>query len=132
MTHSHFRRTMFIAAMAFGAGVIGPPAVAVAAPEGEWDIAAYDECMKKTVRSPEGCCLVTGGVITPDGNSCQAPPAVAQDSRGQQGAVAGTPPVPAGPPQGSAPQQGAVEGTTTTLPMPPRDVYQLPQFGTLG
>ncbi|HNM84319.1 MAG: hypothetical protein U0Q20_08330 [Mycobacterium sp.] len=131
MTHSHFRRIVFIATMAVGTSVLGPPAAAIAAPDGEWDVAAYDECMKKTARSPEGCCITTGGVITNDGG-CVAPPAAAQGATGQQGAVEGTPPVPATPPQDSAGQQGAVEATTTTLPMPPRQVFQLPQSGAVG
>ncbi len=132
MRSSHIRRILWIAAVTVGTSVLGQPAAALAAPDGEWDVAAYDECMKKTVRSPEGCCLVSGGVISSDGNSCVAPPAVAQGSSGQQGAVAGTPPLPAGPPPGSMPQQGAVEAPPAATPMLPPNVYQFPQFGPVG
>jgi len=61
-----------------------------------------------------------------------APPAVAEGSSGQQGAVRGTPPVPGAPPAGSVPQQGAIEVPPTPTPMAPRDAFQFPQFGSLG
>lgn len=73
-------RQMVLAAVflaGFGFGLAG---TANAEP-GEWDIDAYDKCMAKTARSPEGCCLTTGGVLTPgpDGPICGAPPAAQQD-----------------------------------------------------
>jgi hypothetical protein len=66
----------FIAALALGTA-------ATVSAEPEWDIGAYDDCMSKTARSPEGCCISTGGVITFDGG-CQAPPAVQEGSDLQQ------------------------------------------------
>ncbi|MEZ0339715.1 hypothetical protein ACAG25_06990 [Mycobacterium sp. pV006] len=60
------------------------PAAAIAAPDdGVWDIGAYDDCMSKTVRNADLCCVESGGVPTadaddtqPDGSpNCYAPPA---------------------------------------------------------
>jgi hypothetical protein len=70
-------RQLLAVAPLLAALALGTAATVIAEPE--WDIGAYDECMSKTVRSPEGCCLTTGGVITFDGG-CVAPPAAAESS----------------------------------------------------
>ncbi|BBX25917.1 hypothetical protein [Mycolicibacterium alvei] len=67
-----------------GLGVLAAPAVAIAAPDdGTWDVETYDDCMSKTVRNADLCCLDSGGVPTSDSNdtqsdgspNCYAPPA---------------------------------------------------------
>jgi hypothetical protein len=65
---------------------LGGPALAVglaiglaatAAAEDVWDIEAYDNCMSKTVRSAEVCCIASGGTVTSGerDDGCVAPPA---------------------------------------------------------
>ncbi|GFG50434.1 hypothetical protein CQY20_24335 [Mycolicibacterium agri] len=64
------------AAVAFGFTAF----VASAAPL-VWDIEAYDECMGKTVRDANQCCVDSGGVPTDEpledgkGQKCSSPPA---------------------------------------------------------
>lgn len=72
------RLTRYLAVPAFAMGLaIGSAAAANA--EREWDIGAYDDCMKKTIRDAAWCCLTSGGVVTDanaqDGSGCAAPPA---------------------------------------------------------
>ena len=74
----------FIAVLALGTA-------APVSAEPEWDIGAYDACMSKTARSPQGCCITSGGVITFDGG-CQAPPAVLEGSDLQQATPTRQPP----------------------------------------
>ena len=50
-------------------------ATAIASAEPEWDIGAYDQCMSKTVRDAEYCCVISGGVVGPIQGSCTAPAA---------------------------------------------------------
>ena len=70
--------------LAFGGNVFGA-AIAVAEPL-VWDIEAYDDCMSKTVRDANQCCVDSGGIPTDEplgdgkGQKCQAPPAEAQGS----------------------------------------------------
>ena len=85
---SRIRVTRYLAGSALALGLaIGSAAVANA----EWDIGAYDSCMKKTIRDAAWCCLDSGGVVTDvnaqDGSGCAAPPA--EQSRN---------PMPSGPP----------------------------------
>lgn len=80
MTSTQLRR--LLTATLFTSGIaLGTAATATA--EREWDIGAYDDCMSKTARSPEGCCLLSGGEIAFDGH-CQAPPAVQEGADLQQ------------------------------------------------
>lgn len=67
-----------------GLGALAAPVVAIAAPDdGTWDIEAYDNCMSKTVRNADLCCIDSGGVPTSDPDdtqsdgspNCYAPPA---------------------------------------------------------
>lgn len=67
-----------------GLGALAVPVGAIAAPDdGTWDIEAYDNCMSKTVRNADLCCIDSGGVPTSDPNdtqsdgspNCYAPPA---------------------------------------------------------
>lgn len=72
------RLTRYLAGPALALGLaLGSAAVANA--EQEWDIGAYDDCMKKTIRDAAWCCLTSGGIVTDvnaqDGSGCAAPPA---------------------------------------------------------
>ncbi|KKW66338.1 hypothetical protein ABQE57_18180 [Mycolicibacterium elephantis] len=114
----HLRRRLLVPTAVFGAAVVlSAQAFAAAAPDDDsWDIEAYDNCMKQTVRNADLCCIDSGGVPTsdpndtqPDGSpNCYAPPAEAQGveqpgvpPRLPPGAVVGQLPVapiaPAGP-----------------------------------
>lgn len=70
----------FTVSITLGCLALGHPAIAGAEPNGEWDIEAYDNCMSKTVRNAEYCCVLSGGSVTKDG-SCVAPAAVASDEQ---------------------------------------------------
>ena len=64
---------LFAATAALGGSALGYAASAPAAPDdGTWDIEAYDDCMSKTVRNPDLCCLDSGGVPTDDPTDTQA------------------------------------------------------------
>ncbi|WP_096866819.1 hypothetical protein [Mycolicibacterium houstonense] len=90
---------------ALGLGVLGTPAPATAAPDdGSWDIEAYDECMKKTVRNADLCCIESGGTPTSDPNDTQAD---------------GSPNCYAPPAEGASAEQG-------TAPLPPRGIIDAP------
>jgi len=67
-----------LAATALMAGVAFGAAPVVSAEPQEWDIEAYDDCMSKTVRNTQHCCLGRGGVISADRESCMAPAADAE------------------------------------------------------
>jgi hypothetical protein len=56
--------------------------VSIAAPSDDtWDIEAYDNCMRKTVRNADLCCIESGGVPGMDPETgCHAPPAKAADA----------------------------------------------------
>ena len=107
---SHQRRliptVVFAAALAFAGAALEHPVVAGAEPQ-EWDIEAYDNCMKKTVRDPELCCVLSGGIVGRVPGSCTAPAAVADD-----------------PAAGSAPTNGR---RTTQVPVPAQPTFQAPQ-----
>lgn len=112
------------------------PVIATAAPK-EWDIGAYDRCMKNEMemvdivpdypayQAHQYCCDLSGGVWDPTGpgwGTCGAPPAVAADtpSTAPQEAVdpdvaGGTPP-PTKP--GPKPLTPRILGTPTTTPVP--------------
>lgn len=78
---------LFAAAIAFGFGTLGEPAIALAQPDsGTWDIEDYDDCLQSILRlqghlNPgdwEGCCYHSGGVWIPGDfghGTCVAPPA---------------------------------------------------------
>ena len=57
----------FSVSITLGCLALGLPAVAGAEPNSEWDIEAYDNCMSKTVRNAEYCCVLSGGSVTKDG-----------------------------------------------------------------
>lgn len=70
------------ASVVIAGGVLGGATTAVAEPNDlYWDIEAYDDCMSKTVRDANQCCVDSGGVPTDEplqdgkGQKCQAPPA---------------------------------------------------------
>ncbi|MCV7220077.1 hypothetical protein [Mycolicibacterium elephantis] len=145
MKHHHVRnRRIYQWAYAVGAvaiasavGVFVQPATAVA----EWDIGAYDSCLKKAdARNKSGqteslewyeetvqCCQSSGGEHT--GGKCTAPPATAQQwPQGPLGQLPGTGPaaqVPNAPqsPLGQVPGAGQATQTPTTPP---------PRMGTLN
>jgi len=56
--------TLVAAAFAIGNTALGFAATANADPNngGEFDVGAYEECMQKTLRNPDVCCLDAGGV----------------------------------------------------------------------
>jgi hypothetical protein len=41
--------------------------------EREWDIGQYDDCMSKTIRDPDLCCVRSGGDVGSTPGSCTAP-----------------------------------------------------------
>lgn len=81
-------RRLLVPTAVFGAAVVlSAQAFAAAAPDDDsWDIEAYDNCMKQTVRNADLCCVDSGGVPTSDPDdtqadgspNCYAPPAQAQ------------------------------------------------------
>ena len=76
---------IFAAAVGLGSNLFGNPAIAGAAPP--WDIEAYDNCMKKTIRDPDQCCTDSGGVPGRDGQGnpmCSAPWPEAQGAGTEQ------------------------------------------------
>jgi hypothetical protein len=77
------RNAVFVGVVAVGGSALGYPVVAHAEPNSEWDIETYDNCMSKTVRNPEYCCVISGGVVGKQPGSCTAPAAVAEDTRTQ-------------------------------------------------
>ncbi len=70
------------AALLAAAFALPAPAVSLAAPSDDtWDIEAYDNCMKKTVRNADLCCVESGGIPGMDPETgCHAPPAKAADA----------------------------------------------------
>lgn len=78
------RVTRYLAGPALALGLaIGSSAVANA--EQVWDIGAYDDCMKKTIRDAAWCCLTSGGIVTDanaqDDSGCVAPPPAESQGR---------------------------------------------------
>ena len=72
---THWRQTAKGAVLAATLGLFAllAPTVAIAAPnDGSWDVEAYDDCMKKTVRNADLCCLDSGGVPASDPNDTQS------------------------------------------------------------
>ncbi len=57
----------YTVSMTLGGLALGLAAIAGAEPNSEWDIEAYDNCMSKTVRNAEYCCVLSGGSVTRDG-----------------------------------------------------------------
>jgi hypothetical protein len=117
------RAALFTAAIALGATVLEYPAIAGAEPNngggtsGEWDIGAYDSCMKNhppfysdsdKLDWAINCCYSSGGVWG-SGGSCGAPPAEASS--------------PLGPPARVVPPNMAPPLPPTT---PPPNVSNLP------
>ena len=62
------RAALFAAALGIGASAFAHPAIASA----EWDIEAYDDCMRYSPSATEhGCCIFSGGVWS--NGRCVAP-----------------------------------------------------------
>ena len=57
----------FTVSITLGGLALGHPAIAGAEPNSEWDIEVYDNCMSKTVRNAEYCCVLSGGIVTRTG-----------------------------------------------------------------
>jgi len=70
------------AALLSAASALTTPAISLAAPSDDtWDVEAYDNCMKKTVRNADLCCIESGGIPGMDPETgCHAPPAKAADA----------------------------------------------------
>ena len=72
---------LLIAAATLGGSAAASPAIVSATPnDAEWDIGAYDNCMKIKLHPPVVCCIESGGVWTGDyagdpNGTCVAPPA---------------------------------------------------------
>ncbi len=96
------------------AAVLSANAIAAAAPDdGTWDIESYDNCMKKTVRNADLCCIDSGGVPTSDPDDTQAdgsPNCYAPAAQAQTAEQPGVPP--RMPP-------GVVIGELPTVPVAP-------------
>lgn len=107
-TNSVLRRLTPVVVLAAAVGLAGltDPVVALAEPQ-EWDVEAYDNCMKKTVRDPELCCVLSGGIVGRVPGSCTAPAAVADD-----------------PAAGSTPSPGR---STTQVSVPAQPTFQAPR-----
>lgn len=106
------RLTRYLAGPALALALaLGSPAVANG--EQVWDIGAYDDCMKKTIRDAAWCCLTSGGVVTDvnaqDDSGCAAPPPA--ESQGSK-------PLPSGAPTHVM--------QPLPLPGPPADIGQAP------
>ena len=71
------------AALLAAAFAVPLPAVSLAEHSNDtWDIEAYDNCMKKTVRNADLCCVESGGIPGMDPETgCHAPPAKAVDAQ---------------------------------------------------
>ena len=101
-------------AVALAASCFGGAAIAFASPNNEWDIGAYDECMSKTIRDADYCCVASGGIAGLVPGSCTAPAAVVQDPPAQGPGFGPRPgpkrtPVPVAPPSDAiVPPPGAV------------------------
>nr|WP_194946160.1 hypothetical protein [Mycolicibacterium malmesburyense]CRL77684.1 hypothetical protein CPGR_04373 [Mycolicibacterium malmesburyense] len=127
------------ASVVIAGGVLGGATTAIAEPNDHyWDIEAYDDCMNKTVRNPNVCCVDSGGVPTDEplspqdgeGQKCQAPPAEMSVPEGgvrtpprlrpDIGGLPGDPPQVAGDPA-TPPVQG--------VPLPTVDVAPPMQAG---
>jgi len=63
--------TALLVGVAFGSAPI-------ASAEREWDIGQYDDCMSKTIRDADLCCVQSGGDIGSTPGSCTAPRPEAQ------------------------------------------------------
>ncbi|MGV0792335.1 hypothetical protein [Mycolicibacterium sp. XJ1819] len=100
-SHRRPGRHRLVPSAVFAAAVVlSANAIAAAAPDdGSWDIEAYDNCMKQTVRNADLCCVDSGGVPTSDPDdtqadgspNCYAPAAQAQTAE-QPGAPPQLPP----------------------------------------
>jgi hypothetical protein len=71
-------RRIVIAAALMSTVALGQSGIASA--DREWDIAAYDDCLKNTAQTTDVCCLNSGGDLGPEPNTCGAPPAVQDGS----------------------------------------------------
>jgi hypothetical protein len=72
---------LFSACLSSAVIAFGFPVFVASAEPLVWDIEAYDECMGKTVRDANQCCVDSGGVPTDEpledgkGQKCSSPPA---------------------------------------------------------
>jgi hypothetical protein len=123
-----------IAAAALGGSAVGDPTIAGAEAR-EWDVGAWDACMRDVDRrvmagdivddaemsfAVQQCCFSSGGVWDPDleGN-CGALPAVAADTPAAPPPEAVDPDVPTGPPASSTkPGPKPPTPQTTFVPAP--------------
>lgn len=90
-SHRVVPAVLLAAAATLRGSAIGDPATACAAPR-EWDIGAYDQCVKSGLgkgyndveweEHEHQCCLDSGGVWNLEQGKCQAPPADAESQPG--------------------------------------------------
>ena len=95
--HSRRRHMMAVMLLSTAAALGGALHPAIATAEREWDVVAYDECIKQHPNAPYGCCYKTGGewsgddetgkCVAPPANSVQVPPGSSQP-QGRRGPVA--------------------------------------------
>jgi hypothetical protein len=102
--------TLVAAAIALGNTALGCVVTANANPnnQNEFDVGAYDDCMAKTLRNPDVCCLDAGGTPAGDPNDV--------DSEGNTKCYAPTEDGSPGTPQRSSPAPRPPVGATVILP----------------
>lgn len=66
--------TLIGAAAVLAAATFGLTA-ATASAERVWDIGEYDDCMRKTIRDVDACCIMSGGEVS-ESQGCVAPAAM--------------------------------------------------------
>jgi hypothetical protein len=104
------RVALLAAAIAIGNAALGSAVMANADPnnQNEFDVGAYDDCMAKTLRVPDLCCIDAGGTPAGDPNDV--------DSEGNTKCYAPTEGGSPGTPQRSSPAPRPPVGATVILP----------------
>ncbi|WP_006242022.1 hypothetical protein [Mycolicibacterium tusciae] len=68
-----------IASLIGGAAVLAAATIGlsagIAGAERVWDIGEYDDCMRKTIRDVDACCIMSGGEVS-ESQGCVAPAAM--------------------------------------------------------
>jgi hypothetical protein len=108
---THAGSTLLFTAAVLGATVLGATAATANANpnnQNEFDVGAYDDCMAKTLRVPDVCCLDAGGTPAGDPNDV--------DSEGNTKCYAPTEDGSPGTPQRSSPAPRPPVGATAILP----------------
>jgi hypothetical protein len=124
---------LLAAAATLGGSAFVDPATACAAPNtggAEWDVAAYDACMRNLILSPDfgnrstradrqKCCTDSGGQWNDAQGSCQSPPAEPAEAQPTLPGVAPRPGVATQPPP---PPPPPIRNPEVTMPFQPGPV----------